>query len=110
MIAILIEDLAVRLGWSIDANVSTEAAALRVLARLTPSLAILDIQLASGTSYAIAELCRMRDVPVVFMTGLTARDIAAECQDAPILAKPFSTRDFEVALRRGREAPLPAAE
>jgi CheY-like chemotaxis protein len=100
LLAMLIEDIVQDLGWTVDGSAHTEADAFIVLAGCTPTLALLDINLGLTTSLAIASTCRDRHIPIVFMTGYTARDVPLQCGDAPILTKPFSTDDLQQAIRR----------
>jgi CheY-like chemotaxis protein len=100
ILAMMIEDLAEDLGWTVEGTAHTEADAFDVLSHCRPALALLDINLGLTTSLAVASSCRDRHIPVVFMTGYTARDVPPQCGDAPILAKPFSPADFEQAIRR----------
>jgi CheY-like chemotaxis protein len=100
IIAMMIEDLAQELGWTVEGSAHTEAEAFGLLNSCSPQLALLDINLGLTTSLAVASSCRDRRIPVVFMTGYCARDVPIQCGDAPILAKPFSPDDLERALRR----------
>ena len=101
LVTMLIEDMVSELGWEIVGTAQTEAKALDVLAKCTPALAILDINLGQQTSLAVAEVCRNRCIPVVFTTGYTAGDVPPECGDAPVLPKPFSLDELATALQRG---------
>jgi CheY-like chemotaxis protein len=100
IIAIMIEDLVRELGWTVDGSAHTEANAFGLLANCSPKLALLDINLGLTTSLAVAASCRDRHIPIVFMTGYTAKDVPVQCGDAPVLAKPFSPEELERALRR----------
>lgn len=100
LIAIMIEELAQELGWAVDGTAYSEADAFCLLDRCSPSLALLDINLGSSTSLAVAATCRDQHIPVVFMTGYTAKDIPPQCGSAPVLAKPFSRDDLERAFAR----------
>jgi CheY-like chemotaxis protein len=74
--------------------------AFTILAACNPKLAILDINLGLTTSLAVASECRERHIPVVFMTGYTAKDVPLQCGDAPVLAKPFSPQELALAMLR----------
>ena len=100
IIAMMIEDLAQELGWTVEGSAHTEAEAFSLLDKCRPQLALLDINLGLTTSLAVASSCRDRHIPVVFMTGYTARDVPSQCGDAPVLAKPFSPDDLGRALER----------
>jgi CheY-like chemotaxis protein len=100
LISMMMEEFADELGWSVSGCAYGEADALILLDCTSPQLALLDINLGANTSLSVAAACRQRDIPVVFITGYTARDVPSECGDAPVLAKPFSPNDLDQALRR----------
>jgi CheY-like chemotaxis protein len=100
LLAMMIENLVKDLGWTVEGSAYTEADAFIVLAECSPSLALLDINLELTTSLAVASACRDRHIPIVFMTGYTARDVPLQCGNAPILTKPFSTHDLQQAIGR----------
>jgi two-component SAPR family response regulator len=109
IISLMIESLADDLGWAVGGTASNEAEAKLLLECCMPSVAVLDINLgASSTSLSVAAICRERGVPVLFITAYTAAPLPAACGDAPILAKPFSTEDFEAALGRCVRVPADA--
>jgi len=96
----MISDLASELGWTVDGSAHSEAEGFKVLAGCHPGLALLDINLGLTTSLAIAATCRDRNIPIVLMTGYTARDVPSQCGDAPILTKPFSEGELQRAIER----------
>lgn len=100
IISIMIEELVQELGWTVNGSAHTEADAFSLLGACTPRLALLDINLGLTTSLAVAASCRDRHIPIVFMTGYTARDVPSQCGDDPVLAKPFSPDALDQALRR----------
>jgi DNA-binding response OmpR family regulator len=100
LISIMIEELLQDLGWTVDGSAHTEADALTLLGTCSPRLALLDINLGLTTSLAVAASCRDRQIPVLFMTGYTARDVPPQCGEYPVLAKPFSPDALDQALRR----------
>jgi CheY-like chemotaxis protein len=95
----MVEEMAAYLGWE-AASASTSDGALKLLANVHPGLAILDIQLATTDSLAVAVQCRTLKIPIVFITGLSPDAIPEDCWDAPILTKPFSEDDFVCAVQR----------
>jgi CheY-like chemotaxis protein len=100
LISMMIGEIAEDLGWSVDGRAHCEADAFTLLSKSNPDLALLDINLGLTTSLAVAASCWERGIPVVFVTGYTARDVPPLCGDAPVLAKPFSPVDLDNALRR----------
>lgn len=100
LIAIMVEELAQDLGWTVVGSAHSEAEAFDVLTGCDPGLALLDINLGLATSLAVASTCRDRNIAIVFMTGYTAKDVPLQCGDAPVLSKPFSPQDLALAIRR----------
>ena len=103
ILAMMLGETVQELGWIVDGTACTEAGAFDVLSKCHPKLALLDIHLGLTTSLAVASACRDRHIPVVFMTGYTARDIPPQCGDAPIVSKPFSSDELERAIARATE-------
>jgi CheY-like chemotaxis protein len=100
LVAMMIEEMAQDLGWTVDGSAHTEADAFILLKSRQPDLALLDIHLGLATSLAVADACRDRGIPVIFITGYTARDIPSLCGNDPILPKPFTLEDMASAFRR----------
>lgn len=100
LIAIMLEQMLEDLGWEVAATACSEQEALADLAADTPTIAILDFNLGSVTSLAIAARCAELHVPVVFTTGYSARYLPEECASAPILTKPFSLDELRGCLNR----------
>jgi CheY-like chemotaxis protein len=100
LISMMIEEMVVDLGWEIVGSVHTEYDAIAALDVCAPTLAILDINIGPTTSLAVAALCKMRGVPIVFTTGYIARDIPEACGSAPVLAKPFSKAELASTMQR----------
>ncbi len=65
------------------------ADAFRRLKDFTPDVAILDVNLGSGTSLSIAEELVRRDVPFIFATGYSDRSIIPASFSAPVVRKPY---------------------
>lgn len=109
LISLMLEEMVETLGWAIAASVQTENAALSAIETLPPTVAILDIELATTSSLTVAKACMGRGVPVVFSTGYSASEVPAECANSPILTKPFSVEELEDCLNRAL-AQVPAVE
>lgn len=101
LIAMMIEDMADEIGWTVQASLHSEAEAFVFLNANQPSLAVLDINLGMTTSLGLAAACHDRNIPVVFTTGYAAADIPTQCGDTPVLAKPFSTDELARAIKQG---------
>jgi len=106
LVATTIEMVAADLGWQLAGTAFTEESALKLLATVTPTVAVVDINLGPTNSFRVSTKCRAMGVPVLFVTGYVASDVPAECGYNPILAKPFSIDEFEAALGRCLSRPL----
>jgi DNA-binding response OmpR family regulator len=100
LISMLIEDFATELGWSVAGVAHNERAAFKLLDSITPTIAVLDINLGSTDSFGVAQLCQERGIPVLFTTGYTLVSIPEGCGTCPVLTKPFSPDDFQAAVER----------
>ncbi len=76
------------------------AEALRQLKAFTPDVAILDVNLGSGTSLPIAEELVKRGVPFVFATGYSDRSIIPAALLAPIVRKPYEAASLVGTITR----------
>ena len=101
LIAMMIEEMAGEIGWTVEGSLHSEADAFAFLNDNQPLLAVLDINLGLTTSLGVAAACHDRNIPVVFTTGYTAADVPPQCGNAPVLAKPFSTEELARAIKRG---------
>ena len=100
VVSILIEMYAAELGWQVVGTAMTEPAALELLTRVRPTVAVIDIHLGPAISWAVPTACQARGIAVLFVTGYTAFDLPKEYGNAPVLAKPCSVEEFEQALSR----------
>ena len=98
LIALLLEDMLTDLGCTILGSASTVEAAIAMLDRTPPDIAVLDINLGGEKSYAVAEALAKRGVKFVFSTGYTDGRLESPWQDRPVLQKPFGQEQLAEAL------------
>ena len=99
IIAMDAEDILTRLGAESVATASTVPVALDELRHLTPTLAILDINLGSETSLPIADRLKAMGVPYLFATGYGEQAKLPEAHaDAPVLQKPYTIENVARGL------------
>ncbi len=78
----------------------SESEALKLLAARTPDVAVLDINLGVGTSIAVAEELRRRNVPFLFATGYgDSANIPAQLKDVPVVRKPYEAASILASLQ-----------
>jgi len=83
----------------VTANSADEA--LAAIRRETPNVAVLDVNLGSGTSIPVAEELRRLDVPFIFATGYgDGQMIPAELRSAPIARKPYEGASLVALVAR----------
>jgi light-regulated signal transduction histidine kinase (bacteriophytochrome)/CheY-like chemotaxis protein len=83
--------------------------AFRQLRNFRPDVAILDVNLGSGTSLPIAEELVRLGVPFVFATGYTDRGSIPSELNAPIVKKPYEAAALIAAVTRVVENSLNAS-
>jgi CheY-like chemotaxis protein len=98
LIALLLEDMLTDLGCTILGSTSTVEAAIEMMDRTPPDIAVLDINLGGEKSYAVAEALAKRGVKFVFSTGYTDGRLEPPWRDRPVLQKPFGQEQLAVAL------------
>ncbi|MBP2549522.1 light-regulated signal transduction histidine kinase (bacteriophytochrome) [Neorhizobium galegae] len=89
LVAADVETLLLDHGISKVTTAPSAAEALRQLKSFTPHVAILDVNLGSGTSLPIAEELVRRDVPFIFATGYSDQSVIPASFDAPVVRKPY---------------------
>lgn len=69
---------------------SSETEALRLIATQQLDVAVLDVNLGTGTSMAVAEELMRRQIPFLFATGYgDSISIPVHFKQAPVLQKPY---------------------
>ncbi|MBS7546018.1 HWE histidine kinase domain-containing protein [Ancylobacter oerskovii] len=111
IIAMDVESMMNEAGIERITTAASAADALRRLQEMTPDVAVLDVNLGSGTSAPVAEELERRGVPFVFVTGYGDRSmIPPGSAHIRVLTKPYD-RDVLVAALRELHASrrVPAA-
>jgi CheY-like chemotaxis protein len=99
IISFLIEDMLLTLGCASVVHAGAVKQALSVLADQTPDAAVLDVNLAGESGYAVAEKLEEEGVPFVFATGYGEVGLPARWRQRPVVQKPFTLETLESALR-----------
>ena len=98
LIAMMIEEMVANGGWQPIGLALNEREALALIGTCRPDAALLDVILGTSTSMAVAATCRELHIPIIFVTGLDAKELPLECGEAPVLEKPFSSDELIRAL------------
>jgi CheY-like chemotaxis protein len=99
-IALDLEETVLGLGVSSARTASNVAAALDMIAKRAPDLALLDVGLRHETSFAIAEKLAVLKIPFVFITGYGSDNVPRAFADRPRLQKPCTTAALLLVLQR----------
>lgn len=82
-------------------SASSEVEALRLIASRTPDLAVLDVNLGSGTSVAVADELARRSIPFVFATGYGDNaSLPDHLRGVPVVRKPYDAVSILSSLQR----------
>lgn len=103
MIAILLEDILIELGYEVVGPVARVDKAVERVKHDAPNAAILDVNLNGEEVYPVAEILAARGIPFLFVTGYGSGGLRPSYGDRPTLLKPFRRRDVERALARLRQ-------
>jgi CheY-like chemotaxis protein len=105
LIALDLEMALRKLGCEVVGPVATVAAAEAALAGGAPDAAILDIELADGEVFPIADTLAERGVPFVFLTGYEPEAVPERHARRPIATKPCRAEALLRLLIRATQAP-----
>jgi CheY-like chemotaxis protein len=100
LVAILIEDMLIELGYEIAAVAARAEQAMRYARDLQLDLALLDLNLSGQRTDEVAGVLTERGVPFVFATGYGVAGVTDEWRDVPVLQKPFQIEELERAIKR----------
>lgn len=100
-IVIALDAEAILLALGVDrVDVASDAAeAMRIIEIDCPRLAILDINIGAGTSFAIAQRLSELGVPIIFASGMGAAFTRPPgCEAAPVITKPYAATTMARAI------------
>ena len=98
LIAEMLKDWIVELGFEVVRPASTVRDALTLIAQFDLDAAILDARLPDGDSREVAELLRSKSVPFAFASGRAATELEASFATVPRLSKPFDIDQLRSVL------------
>lgn len=100
LVAMLIEDIVLDLGYEIAAIAGRLDDGLAKAEALDLSCAVLDLNLNGARTYPIAETLRTRGVPFLFVTGYGAAGLEPGWEQAVVVQKPFQPYELAQGLSR----------
>ncbi|WP_421570607.1 response regulator [Stenotrophomonas sp. PD6] len=98
LVAMMVEDCLVELGYEVVALAGTVDDALAALQRAPIDVAVLDVNLGGTPSFPVAEALEARGIPYLFLTGYDRSAIPEPLRHRYGLQKPFRMRDLDRAL------------
>ncbi len=99
IIALDAEDIIMRLGAAQAVTAASVSAALDLIDAEAPSVAMLDINLGSGTSFAIADELLERQIPFMFATGYGEQaQFPDQHRGRPVVQKPYTIENVARAI------------
>ena len=100
LLSMLLEENIVELGHEVAGSAATVAHALETVDKGRVDCALLDFSLgSSGNSVPIAERLRADGIPFTFLSGHQDFKHDQSVPEAPLLNKPFSLDQLDVAIR-----------
>jgi CheY-like chemotaxis protein len=100
IIALDFEDTILEFGVKSVRTAGSVARALELIADRRPDFAMLDVGLAIGNSFAVAERLHAMRIPFVFVTGYSSQiGLPSALNGTPMLPKPCTSDLLEAALR-----------
>jgi light-regulated signal transduction histidine kinase (bacteriophytochrome) len=100
LIAMDLEGMLEQLGLTDVTTANSSADALIKLKRLSPAIAILDVNLGQETSIPVAHALKKRGIPFTFATGYgDSTVVPEEFSGVPVVRKPYDAHQIARALR-----------
>lgn len=101
VIAVGLEQILASAGVDDVITTSSEVETTKVLVVRRPDVAVLDVNLGSGTSIAVAEELARRNIPFLFATGYgDSVSIPSHLKHAPVVRKPYDAASILTHLQQ----------
>jgi len=97
-VLLMLEDMLSELGCNLAGTASRMTEAHKLLGETSPSVAVLDVNVAGEPVYPLAAVLASRNVPIVFSTGYGGSGMDPQWRERPILQKPYRIEDLQKAL------------
>ncbi len=100
LIAVMLSDMLVELGYDVAASASHISQAKDFLTAEKVDIALLDVNLGNEKIDTVADLLAERACPFIFTTGYGQAGLPAAHASRSVLQKPFNIGDLDAALRK----------
>jgi DNA-binding response OmpR family regulator len=98
LIAAELQEILGEAGFDVLGPYATVADAQECMLRETPDLAVMDMRLRDGSADALIEDLRLRQIPLVIVSGLSAPETGSRYQGVTWLSKPVDRGDLLHAI------------
>lgn len=98
-LALLIENILSRLGWSIVRPAENIEKAVPIARELELGGAVIDLDAPDKLIYPVAQALANRGIPFVFITALSRPLVREDFRDRPVLAKRFLMEKLRPLIR-----------
>lgn len=98
-LALLIENILSKLGWSIVGPVESIEKAVPLARELDLGGAVIDLDAPDKLVYPVAQALANRGIPFVFITALSRPLVREDFRDRPVLAKRFLMERLRPLIR-----------
>ena len=103
LIAWMLEDILSGMGLMVVGPFSTVAEASSCISSATPELALLDVDLADGVVYPLADTLHAQDIPIIFHTANPDKvDLKSRYEGAEVVPKPSNPKRLQIAVETAR--------
>jgi CheY-like chemotaxis protein len=101
IIAVGLEQILANVGVEDVITAGSEAEAMSLLASRKPDVAVLDINLGTGTSIAVADELMRRNIPFIFATGYgDSSAVPGRLKHVTVVRKPYDAASILVNMQR----------
>jgi DNA-binding response OmpR family regulator len=100
IIAMLLEEALEEAKFDIVGPAATVKEALALITDELPHAALLDVTLAGGHSFAVADELIRNGIPFAFSTGHNAASMRGRYPGIPTITKPFNLAEIAVLVRK----------
>jgi hypothetical protein len=98
VVGLLTEQFLDRFGCKIVGPAENVADAMQLIRTATIDVAVIDLEWQGEMAYSLADGLIAADVPLVFATGLPAKQIEDRYSHVPVVGKPFEEGELRGAL------------
>jgi len=103
LIAMDLQALLEEAGYDVLGPANSSAAALAIIDREEPDVALLDVNLGRSDAFGVASILTERNTQVIFLTGHTAHKLPQQHRHLPLVSKPYLPQVLLQAVARAIE-------